>query len=282
MTPDKIFESCSSHFWVNWGHSGAGPLESLLGHFWVTWILCFCRVRSAHFSKTFKTPRSFREQNISPKFSRINISETPSGHGRPRLLVKDVRAKETWFSCAPSDGVKVFGPGRPPGYPPGRPRDIPPQKFLFGLLFRFWSFEWKHPCCISVPDDWRCPECCSAFPESNLEQIRKHHRNALRVNSESKFLRTVGDSQSPENNRERKMRTKFLCTNFLNTARGPGHPGKIPGTSRIPLFETQERQSFEGGHEVFGHHPFAWKTPTPPGGLRTQKLNLCALFSCLK
>ena len=77
------------------------------------------------------------------------------------------------------------------------------------------------------------------------------------------------------------MRTKFFCTNFLNTARGPGHPGKIPGTSRIPLFETQGRQSFEGGHEVFGHHPFAWKTPTPPGGLRTQKLNLCALFSCL-
>ena len=67
----------------------------------------------------------------------------------------------------------------------------------------------------------------------------------------------------------------------MNTARGPGHPGKIPGTSRIPLFETQGRQSFEGGHEVFGHHPFAWKTPTPPGGLRTQKLNLCALFSCL-
>ena len=75
------------------------------------------------------------------------------------------------------------------------------------------------------------------------------------------------------------MRTKFFCTNFLNTARGPGHPGKIPRTSRIPLFETQGRQSFEGGHEVFGHHPFAWKTPTPPGGLRTQKLNLCALFS---
>ena len=81
--------------------------------------------------------------------------------------------------------------------------------------------------------------------------------------------------------RERKMRTKFFCTNFLNTANVPGHPGKIPGTSRIPLFETQGRQSFEGGHEVFGHHPFAWKTPTPPGGLRTQKLNLCALFSCL-
>ena len=35
-----------------------------------------------------------------------------------------------------SDGVKVFGPGRPPGYPPGRPRDIPPKNLMFRLLFR--------------------------------------------------------------------------------------------------------------------------------------------------
>ena len=47
---------------------------------------------------------------------------------------------------------------------------------------------------------------------------------------------------------------------------------------------TQGRQTFEGGHKPFDPHPFVWKTPTPPGGLRTQKLlkvNLCALFSCL-
>ena len=72
--------------------------------------------------------------------------------------------------------------------------------------------------------------------------------------------------------RERKMRTNFLSTNFLKTPRGPGHPGKIPGTSQIPLFETQGRQTLEGEHEVFGHHPLAWKTPTPPGGLRPKKL----------
>ena len=54
--------------------------------------------------------------------------------------------------------------------------------------------------------------------------------------------------------------------------------GKIPGTSQIPLFETQARQTFEGGHELFGHHPFAWKTPTPPGGLRTQKLIFVLFF----
>ena len=79
-------------------------------------------------------------------------------------------------------------------------------------------------------------------------------------------------------NRGRKMSTNFFCTNFLNTPRGPGHPSKIPGTSQVP---PQGRQTFEGGHELFDPHPFAWKTPTPPGGLRTPKLNLCALLSCL-
>ena len=77
------------------------------------------------------------------------------------------------------------------------------------------------------------------------------------------------------------MRTNFLSTNFLNTPRGPGHPGIIPGTSQIPLFKAQERQTFEGEHEVFDPHPFARKTPTPLGSLRTQQVNLCAPFSCL-
>ena len=56
--------------------------------------------------------------------------------------VMDVRAfgsrtsmQKTLFSCAPSDGVKVLGPGRPPGCPPGRPRDITPKNFMFRLLF---------------------------------------------------------------------------------------------------------------------------------------------------
>ena len=32
--------------------------------------------------------------------------------------------------------MKVFGLGRPPRYPPERPQDIPPQSFMFRLLFR--------------------------------------------------------------------------------------------------------------------------------------------------
>ena len=75
-----------------------------------------------------------------------------------------------------------------------------------------------------------------------------------------------------------KMRTNFFCTNFLNSPRGPGYPGQIPRTFQIPPFQTQGRQTFEGGQELFGHHPFARKTRTPPSGGRTQKLSFVLFF----
>ena len=65
-----------------------------------------------------------------------SFSETPSGHGRPRLWVKDFCANN-YISCTPRDGVSVFGPGRPPGYPPGRPRNIRPKTFCLGCYFPF-------------------------------------------------------------------------------------------------------------------------------------------------
>ena len=61
---------------------------------------------------------------------------------------------------------------------------------------------------------------------------------------------------------------------------GSGTSRQNSGTSQIRFFETQGRQTFEGGHKLFGHHPFAWKTPTPPGRHQTQEVNLCALLSC--
>ena len=45
-------------------------------------------------------------------------------------------AQKTLFSCTLSDGVKVLGPGRPPGYPPGCPRD---------RMRRFFAYNWKLP-----------------------------------------------------------------------------------------------------------------------------------------
>ena len=58
-------------------------------------------------------------------------------------------------------------------------------------------------------------------------------------------------------------------------AKFPGHPGDnvcLRGVSA---------QTFEAGNALFNPHSFLWKTPTPPDGFRTQKVNLSAIFSCL-
>ena len=83
-------------------------------------------------------------------------------------------------------------------------------------------------------------------------------------NTSDKIRRKSGGSIGNE-----KCTRTFFCTNFLNALRGPGCPGKSPGTSQIPPYQTQGRQTFEGGQELFDHYPFGQKTPTPPGGLRT-------------
>ena len=88
-----------------------------------------------------------------------------------------------------------------------------------------------------------------------LDMIRK-----LREWKNAKTERNLAKSVPID--KEQKMRTNFIFTNFSNTPRGPGHPGRTFGTSQVPPFETQGRQTFEGGHELFGLHPFAWRTPT--------------------
>ena len=82
--------------------------------------------------------------------------------------------------------------------------------------------------------------------------------------------------------RERKMSTNFFLHKLSEHPQGSGTSRQnsrdiLDSSLRNP----RKTQTFEGGHEVFDPHPFARKTPTPPGGLRTQKVNLCALFSCL-
>ena len=75
------------------------------------------------------------------------------------------------------------------------------------------------------------------------------------------------------------MNTLFFLTNFLNTFRGPGHPDKIPGHPKfLPLKPKEDKLSRDG----MNFSTPTWKTPTPPGGLRTQEVNLCALFSLPK
>ena len=63
------------------------------------------------------------ERKISPKFSCTKFF----------CSVMDVCTKSL-CSCAPSDGVKVFGSGRPPKYPPERRQDIPPKEFMLAWL----------------------------------------------------------------------------------------------------------------------------------------------------
>ena len=157
----------------------------------------------------------------------------------------------------------MLGPSRPKSLKKVSGRSEKPRKTRFWAFSRLFGLS---------------PRLFSDFWGARVRAPFRDFFQTFGVSARRLLLPGRGDP----NSRERKMRTKFFCTNFSNTPNGPGHPGKIPGTSRIPLFETQGRQTFEGGHEIFGHHPFEWKTPTPPGGLRTQKVYLCALFSCLK
>ena len=65
--------------------------------------------------------------------------------------------------------------------------------------------------------------------------------------------------------RERKMRKNFFYTHFLNTPGNPGHPGKIPGTWQIPLFETPRKTNFQGRARTFRPPPLRVEDPHPTG-----------------
>ena len=78
VTPDPIFESLLSHFWVTWGRSGVGPWESLLSHFWITLILFlgFCRLRSTPTSRRFRPANGYRQSNFEvPQANHIRNEE---------------------------------------------------------------------------------------------------------------------------------------------------------------------------------------------------------------
>ena len=47
-----------------------------------------------------------------------------------------------------------------------------------------------------------------------------------------------------------------VCTNFLQTLRSPGHPGKIPGTSQVPPWLGNPRKTnFQGRDRAFRKPP---------------------------
>ena len=55
----------------------------------------------------------------------------------------------------------------------------------------------------------------------------------------------------------------------------------IPAKSRDIPPKKFDSLGFEGHTELFGPHPFMWKTPTPPENIRTQKFRFGFFFSCL-
>ena len=56
-------------------------------------------------------------------------------------------------------------------------------------------------------------------------------------------------------------------------------PGYIPAKSQNIPPKKFDSLGFEGHTELFGPHPFTWKTPTPPENIRTQKFRFGFFFS---
>ena len=72
--------------------------------------------------------------------------------------------------------------------------------------------------------------------------------------------------------RGQKLNPNIFFSNFSG-ASGIS-PGKIPG---YPAKKVDSLGS-EGHTELFGPHPFTWKTPTPPENIQTQKFRFGFLF----
>ena len=70
------------------------------------------------------------------------------------------------------------------------------------------------------------------------------------------------------NIRGQKLNTNFFCSNFFGRCRD------IPVKSQDIPPKKFDFPDFEGHTELFGPHPFTWKTPTPPeiSGLKSLGL----------
>ena len=76
-------------------------------------------------------------------------------------------------------------------------------------------------------------------------------------------------------NRDQKIGAKIEHKLFSQTFRAtPGYPGKIQGSPA----KNFNFPGFEGHTELFGPHPFTWKTPIPPENVRTEKFGFGFLF----
>ena len=83
-----------------------------------------------------------------------------------------------------------------------------------------------------------------------------------------------------------EMCFQTCCDNIVPTRIEPKHFflklfGRfrdIPAKSRDIPPKKFDSLGFEGHTELFGPHPFTWKTPTPPENIRTQKFRFGFFF----
>ena len=61
-----------------------------------------------------------------------------------------------------------------------------------------------------------------------------------------------------------------------------GHFRDIPAKSRDIPPKKFDFPGFEGHTELFGPHPFTWKTPTPPENIRSKKFGFGFVFLALE
>ena len=79
----------------------------------------------------------------------------------------------------------------------------------------------------------------------------------------------------PPFSRGQKLNTNYFFLKLF------GHRRDIPAKSRDIPPKKFNFPGFEGHTELFGPHPFTWKTPTPPEQYPDSKVWVCALFSRL-
>ena len=89
-----------------------------------------------------------------------------------------------------------------------------------------------------------------------------------------RFISDIGQSKMVfcHLNRERKLNPNYFFSNFS------GAPRDIPAKSRDIPPKMFDFPGFEGRIELFGPHPFTWKTPTPLENIRTKKFGFGFLF----
>ena len=83
----------------------------------------------------------------------------------------------------------------------------------------------------------------------------------------------MGPGKNPEGpNRGQKIEPKHFFLKLFGRFRD------IPAKSRDIPPKKFDSLGFGGHKELFGPHPFTWKTPTPPENIRAQKFRFGFLF----